>query len=609
MNPAPSDGARLCRFGPYDVDLRARELRKNGYKLKVHGTPFELLAALVERPGEVVTREELFKRLWPEGTFVDFDNNLNSAVKRLRDALGDNAEQPQYIETLPRLGYRFVAAVEEVAPLPAPAPEGQSASPVPHFAGRITGHEPRWSAGTAVAVIAVLAVAGVIGWKWFGTRASAGRETLLVLPFHLPESQQENPLGLAVADSLICQLRGTPNLSVLPLSAGYPYRRLGGDARVAGRQAGATLVLTGSAARLGSQVQVQANLIRAADGERLWGHAITFAEESFPHAQAAIPAALLRELGGGEAANNGRAGCPGPGTSLAAYENYHEGKYQLALRTSAGISRAMDSFELAMGKDSQFVPARTGLAVACAFDLQKWPQAEQLAQEALQLDARSSEAHAVLGFIRMFWQRDWERARREFQQAVDLDPQNATARHWYGLYFLAQSKGGEAKAELDTALKLDPFSPAVHTDMGELRILAGHLDEAMSSCNQALAIDPDFLNAHICVYRIHLHRRRAAEARAKLREIQERFDRNIVFAMESNVLAEEAALQGRESEALHWLEEAYKVNSLSVVYAGSNPAFANLLKYPRYRDLLRKLALRHSPAPSPSGNHAASQRK
>lgn len=591
------NGTCFLRFESFEVNLHDREVRKHGLRLKVHGASFEVLRALLERPGHVVTRDELRERLWPDGTFVDYDNSLNSTVNRLREALNDSAEKPRYIETLPRLGYRFIALVEAAAEVVDTPPRLAAAPSIPDE--RFVPHPPagadrvlhqRWAALLAFACLGGLALYFALGPGAAPASQPTATPTLAVIPLQ-PAPGGNHGLGLLIAEDLIRQLARDPAIKVLPLSAGYRYVEHPEQIPQAGKVLGA-LVLAGTAIEDAGQVHLQLHLSGTETTPNpTWSRSLSLPKADLFRATGTLAEELRRHLHGRDHA----AAVPLPAierpATLEAYEDLLEGTYQLEQRTSSGISRAMDVFELAIRKDPNFAAPYAGLATAQSFDLNKWRDAERNARRALQLHPQSSEARTALGFIRLFWQRDWPGARDEFKTAIDLDPRNATAHHWYALYFAAQALFNQALTEIEEARRLNPYSPAILADLGHILILALRHDQAAEACRQALALAPEFLNAHACLYKVYRQTGKIGQATAKRAEIRNRLGRQLLEYPESYELAEDLALDGQIEDSMRMLERAYARSEPSIVFARANPVFRKLRDHPRYRALLKKLSL------------------
>ena len=597
--------AQIFRFGPFELNLRTQELRKHGVRIKLHRASVEVLAALLERPGDVVTREELRGRLWPADLHIEYDDSLNSTVSRLRDALGDSLEEPRYIQTVPRVGYRFVATVEvlalptsavasspEISPPQTARPSGASLHVSQAAQPGAMAKLPRWRTAALVVVAGVLLTGGYFGWREATNPAPGPTEpvALAVLPFYLPEAKEEQILGQVMADDLIHQLSRTTSITVRPSSATYRIKSTDADSAT-GQQLGATMIVRGESRRIGERFRTTVRMVRARDGATMWSENFEGGDEDFFETQDRIALRVAKAVDSHSDGASTERTASRATRSVAAYGNYLEALAAWNQRNSQGIYQSIDQFELAIAKDPNFALAYAGLASAYAFDLRKWQQAEVAARRALEIDPQLGEAHAALGFIRMYWQRDWESARREFQQAIDLSPRYATAHQWYALFFAAHMFFAEAVAEMRKALELDPYSPAIQADAGHLYYLSGDHKKAIEHCRKALQLEADFINAHICLYKIYRQAGMKSEAAEKLAEIRQRLGREYIEFPSGTWLAEDLAIAGRKREALRLLEQAHTRSELLLVFLKAEPAFRNLTTEPAFADLCRRLAL------------------
>ncbi len=409
------------RFAAFAVDLQAGELRKHGVKIRLQKQPFQMLSELLERPGEVVTREELQKKLWSGGTFVDFEHSLATALKKLRRALGDSAVHPQFIETLARRGYRFIATLQE--------------------------------------------------------KPQAGKPILAVLPFeNLTGNAREEYLSDGMTEEMIARLgRLYPQrLGVIAMASAIRYKNTNQDIDQIGRELGADYVLKGSLRRAGDRVRVSVELIRVKDRTHLWA-------DRFEGARAnvlAIHGEVARRIAGSlrvESPPAQRAAMAGASaTNPEAHGAFLKGRYGLNKGTAAGVKKAIEHFAEATSKDSGYAVAYAGLAVA--LDLadhfrvlsgqQAFPRAKAAAIRALELNPLLPEAHNALAFARHSFDWDWAGAEQIYQRAIELNPNFATARHWHGFYLGMLGRVDEALAEMRRAQRLNPLSLIIRTHLG-----------------------------------------------------------------------------------------------------------------------------------------------
>ncbi|HEY7616374.1 MAG TPA: winged helix-turn-helix domain-containing protein, partial [Terriglobales bacterium] len=441
------------RFGLYEVDLKAWELRKQGLKIKLQAQPFGVLAMLLERPGEIISREELRQKLWPADVFVDFDQALNKAVNKLRDALGDAAENPRFIETVPKRGYRFIAPIMKVR-------DGQDAAASSPSPGR-----GKWKyRTTAVASVVVLAIATCIAWIW--ARRSNTVYPLAVLPLSNSSSDANlDYLGDGITESIINNLSQLERLKVMARSTVFHYKGKPTDPRTIGRELGVRAVLTGRVYQLGDKVMVDTELIDVADGSRLWGaqynrklsDLITLQEDIAVQ----ITSTLQMKLTGEQRRLLARRAT----ANSDAYQLYLRGRYYFNKRSETGFLKAAEYFQQAIALDSNYALAYTGLADCyglLGYDSypprEYFPKAQAMVSKALEIDGQLAEAHTSQAMIKALYERDWAGAESEFRRAIALNSGYSTAHHWYGIHLEAMGRFEEARKELRRALELDPLS-------------------------------------------------------------------------------------------------------------------------------------------------------
>jgi len=479
------------RFGTFEVDLATGELRRNGVKRKIQEQPFRVLAMLLDHPGEVVTREALRERLWPADTFVDFEHGLNTAIRKLRRALDEAAENPRYVETLARRGYRFIAPVTVEASEVTGTPEPVPGQPQP---------AKRWSWSPVVGAILTLAVAAIVVWTSRAARHDAAAPPaamdrsaqLAVLPMRvLTEGENSTLMGIGIADAILTRLANVRSISIRPTSAILPFAAGGVDAADAGRRLNVEHVLTGTVQRLGDVYRFNMQMLRVSDGAPEWGQQIDvrrsdlFALEDQVSAQ--VVAALQLRLSAVERERLSRRYTD----NLAAYEQYQEGRALLANYTDANLREAMERFQRALAIDPSYVLAEAGLAIAAGIfsvrfayerEALDWGrQAEEYAQRALARDPNLAEAHLALASAAgtLYRNFDWPVAVREARTALAMNPSldlahSAIARAYYHVGLFDESRAESDAAEqriAGTNLEVTRVRLANH-------LFAGHFEEA-----------------------------------------------------------------------------------------------------------------------------------
>ena len=634
---SPTEVGRIIRFGAFELDVQSGELRKQGLKTRLPPQCFQVLLRLLERPNDVVTREELRQELWPADTFVDFEMGVSSAVKKLRDALGDSAESPRFVETLPRRGYRFIAPVERAA---------AGAREEPAAAGTAEAEEPRRPPRTRRGALAVttlvavtLAVSGVWGWRR-GRAAPAPIRSLAVLPFeNLTGNPEQDYFVDGVTESLTTNLAQLRALRVISRTSAMQYRhatkslpQIAGELTVDG-------VVEGAVARAGDRVRVTAQLIDARTDRHVWAKSYDRDLRDVLALQAevagAIAEAIQVEVRPDERRRLSRTAAVHPD----AYESYLKGRFYWGMRGRENLLRAAGYFQEAIAQDPAYAPAYSGLSdTHRMFDQdgapprECMPKAEAAARKALALDETLAEAHASLAGVLYRYHWDWSGAEKEFRRSLDLDPNYAEGHRAYAIYLLTMRRNEEALPEAQRAHGLSPVSPVIGVELGAALARLGRYDEATEQLRKTRELEPTFgrvdqtlalmyaqqgdLAKAIAVFderRARLGRPasaggpwlgylcgatgRSTEALAVLRALEERSRQQYVTPQQ---LAIVHLGLGHKEEAFTLLEKAYEQRAIEGL-GFSGPLFDLLHDDARYRDLLGRMGLGEAYFPKRSG--------
>ena len=499
----------LLRFGLYELDSDSGELRKGGLQIKLQPRPFRLLVLLARRAGEVVTREEIKQAIWEPGTFVDFEQGLNSSIRYIRAALNDDPDAPRYIETIPRRGYRFIAPVEgrprEQSAAPG-LPAEEMASPRPRRGGRFVAFA---LAAGLTAVVAAAAWLGISHWRAPAPPPS-GRILLVILPFkNLSGDPGQQYLSDGLTEEMITQVgRMSPRrLGVIARTSAMRYAGTKQSAREIGRELGVQYLLEGSVRREGPRVRINAKLIRAADQSQLWGEAF---EGDFANLLAiqndvarSIARSLALELLPGRREAVARAST----SSSEAYDAYLQGLFAWNQRTSAGLADGVRFFELAIEKDPDFALAHASLAQALMTladyrmvrTREVAPRVNASLDRALSIDPLLPEAHASKAIAQAFFDWEFAAAEKNIQRALEINPSYATARHWYSYYLRAMGRFDEAIAESQRALQIDPHSAVIRYGLAMHHYYRRDFDSAMREAGVILQRDPSFYTAWLVI--------------------------------------------------------------------------------------------------------------
>jgi len=549
---ATADHGRL-RFGIFEADLQTGELRKRGARVRIQGQPFQVLTVLLTRPGELVTREELQRTVWAADTFVDFDHGLNKSINKIREALGDSAESPRFVETVARRGYRFIADVA-VVDLESAAPDAEIVVDTPNASTQQSAHRATIAAGVALALASAIGV----GWLVQSRARPATLHSLAVLPLeNLSGDASQEYFADGMTEQLIASLGQISALRVISRTSVMGYKGARKPLPQIAHELNVDAVIEGSIARSGGRVRITAQLIDAAADKHLWAKsydgdlrdalalqsrvAREIADEIRVTVRPTELAALRRNAGA---------------VNSDAYEAYLKGRYFWNKRTADGLTRARQYFDEAIARAPDYAPAYSGLADTYAL-LGDWqygvmtskealPAAKAAAVKALALDNSLGEAHTSLGYVLSGFDWDWPSAEKEFRQAIDLTPGYATAHHWYAWHLSLMGRHAEAIAEMNKARALDPLSLIINADLAEVLLLAHSYDESVRQSRKTIDIDPAFALAHNQLAEAYLQQHLREQAIAEFQKAVQLSDGSAICTAN---LARAYAASDRRSEA------------------------------------------------------------
>jgi TolB-like protein/DNA-binding winged helix-turn-helix (wHTH) protein/Tfp pilus assembly protein PilF len=562
-----ADPHRILCFGSFEVDIVSGELRRQGRKIRLQDQPFRLLVLLLERAGEVVTREDVREKLWPADTYVDFDHSLNTAVRKLREALGDSAETPRYVETLARRGYRFIAPVaERPTAQVARSANADVASDLPSPAER-----PSTSARRLLipAIVVVICAASLVAY-WVvprpGSTTQSGRRlTLAVLPFdNLTGDADQEYLSDGLTEEMITQLgRLEPErLRVLARSSTWKYKRADRDIGQLRRELGADYILEGSLRRAGEHVRVTAQLVQVDDQSQVWAETYERDFRDVLILQSEVAETVARTIAVTLTPDAQARLARARPVSAEAYQDYLRGRFFWYRRTEASLRKALGYFQKAIAADPGYAPAYSGLA-DCYSSLgassvvgglpprQAMPEAKAAALKALQIDGTLAEAHASLAQVHLLYEWDLPACEREFRRALELDPNYSAAHHWYSHCLLALGRTEESLAESKRALELEPLQLVVGIHLGWHYFYSRQYDQAIEQFRKTLELDPTFPQTQRYAAWAYLQKGMHSEAIAALRTALSSLGRNPEIEGE---LGHALAVAGRRAEALAMLE-------------------------------------------------------
>ena len=592
------DPSKRLRFGVFEVDLRTGELTKRGSRLRLQEQPFRVLAMLLERPGRLVTRDELHSMLWSQ-TVVDFDHGLNKAISKIREVLRDSVESPRFIETVARRGYRFLA---DVAVIDDPD-------------GRVRA---LWPAGVSPIIDPL-------------RRTPRRIRSLAVLPLeNISGDASQDYFADGMMDELITHLAQISSLRVISRTSAMSYKNVRKPLPQIARELNVEAVVEGTVLRFGQRVQIRVQLIDAPADKHIWAESY---EEDIRDTLAlqntlarAIVEQIKAKLNRQErvALKNSKAVNP------SAYEAYLKGRYFWNKRTGDSLRRAIAYFSESIAKDRSYAEPYSGLADAYALagDWQygilspkdAFPKAKEVATKALTLDEKLGEAHTSLAFaLDLGW--EWKAAEQEYKRAIALNPGYATAHHWYAWHLIVMGRHIEALAELRKAERLDPLSLIINTDLADALCIARLYDESIRQSRKALELDANFALAHyqlgqafeqkhlhdesIAAFRraIELSRDNAALASGLVHAYAVSGRKQDAIKMAEDLATTPSRLSSTDAniasiyvglddkhQAMNWLEKAYQTRFNPSILL--RPAFDSLRPNVQFQDLLCRIGIR-----------------
>lgn len=641
-------GDALVRFGAFEVNLRTGEIRKHGIRIKLRGHPQAILAMLLDSPGEIVTRERIREKLWPADTFVDFEHSVNTAVKTLRQALGDSAETPEFIETVPRVGYRFIAEThgngaelgstrELQASVADQLPPAEPASAARRFT---SPRYIRWLAPAAVLILlAALAIAANFWLRLpkVGTDPAA-RVMIAVMPFeNMTGDVGQEYFSDGLTEEMISQLGSSDpqRIGVIARTSVMQYKHSQASSTEIGRALGVRYLLEGSVRRDASRVRITAKMIQAQDQTQLWSREYDRDVSSL----LALQTEIAREIADEIQATLGRktrAASVAAAQSVAApavYEShdlYLRGLYFWNKRTMEGFGQAADYFQQAIAKDNSNARAYAGLANSYALMASyglapaggMMEKARAAALRALELDEKLPEAHTSLAFIVESYDWDWPAAEREYQRAIQLDPSYATAHQWYAECLTFQGRFDEALAESAKARQLDPLSLIISADHAAILYFSRQFPAAIEEFQSILKMEPGYARANLVIYAYtesgryadalaHINAQKQygdiwsqsaqayvygrsgdqGKARSLLRAFERADSRSQQFPMISATIVPAYLGVGEKQKALDWLDRLCEQHYTVTMTLKVDPALDSLRDDPRFQQILRKVHL------------------
>jgi len=636
------------RFGDdFELDPHSQKLCRAGRVLKLERIPTEILLLLIDSKGELVTRDQIISRVWGEGVFLDTDNSINGAIRKIRQVLKDDPEQPRFIQTITGKGYCFIAPV--VAAVVAPVtgftePSAVAEAPLSPVredsAAPFSRPQLRLIGISIVATVIVLIAAWGAYLRWFESRVpplqSSGRTMLAVLPFeNLTGDAGQEYFSDGMTEEMITQLGSSDpeHMGVIARTSVMHYKHGEEKLPQIAHELGVQYVLEGSVRRDADRVRITAQLIQMKDQTHLWAREYDREAKDVLVLQNEIAREISGEiqtaLGEGKRERKPIAPVSQPTLSPEAFEAYNlylKGQYFWNKRTVEGLREAIGYFQQAAEKDPNYARAYAGLADSYALigmytgtpATESAPQARAAALRALQLDDNLPEAHTALALIVQNHDYDWQTAEKEFKRAIELNPNYATGHHWYAEHLAWLGRFDEALRESERARQLDPLSLIIAADNGAILYYSRQYDRAIAQINAVRELDPGFPRASV-IFQAYVQKGMFAEAEAYLEKCPDDIpwcvsNRAYTYGLAGKQAQAEKGLRkllawnqresidpivivpayigmGDNDQAIAWLEKAFAQHSNGLTGLKVDPLYDPLRGDPRFQDLLRRVGL------------------
>jgi len=628
--PAPAPAARALRFDTFELDLRAGELHKRGVKLRLQGQPLQVLTILLRSAGNLVTREELSSQLWPADTFVDFDHSLHNAIGRIREVLGDSAETPRYIETLPRRGYRFIAPVEEVQ---APRISEANGNKTPEGVAVAPPTARRVALAITLSFCAAIGLTAWAAWRHFYVKSPVPSiRSLAVLPMqNLSGDAAQEYFADGMTEQLITDLAKVGSLRVISRTSVMRYKGTKKGLPEIARELNVDGIVEGSVMRSGNRVRITAQLLHAPTDKHLWAEAYERDLGDVIGLQNEVAQAIAQQvraqLTPQQQARLRSARLVNP----EAYEAYLKGRYYLSNQFTMvkPLNMAKGYFEESIRKDPGFALAYSGLAdsyVYLAFyghgqsPDRAYSSAKEALHKALELDDSIGETHDTLGLLSWRFEWNWDAAEREFNHAIALAPSYSCAHEDRAVYLSFIGRRADALAEIAQSNELDPGPSSAMTESAAYYQLrdyqslveasrrgmvsspnewtehynlgvgyegTGKLLEAISEYQKAIEISNGDHDATASLAHAFAAIGRRAEAEKILHDFERKSKSGYVSPY---MIATIYAGLGERDKAFEFLERAYQERSLDISWhLKADLRIDNLRSDPRFQDLVRRV--------------------
>jgi TolB-like protein/DNA-binding winged helix-turn-helix (wHTH) protein/Flp pilus assembly protein TadD len=638
----PAKTQDSLKFGDdFELDYAAGQLRRGGRPLKVERIPMEVLSLLVQQRGHLVSREELVEKVWGKDVFLDTDNSINGAIRKIRQVLKDDPEQPRFIQTITGKGYRFIAPVMAPAVAPIAGPQGQSEAAkfeAPPASGR--ERSALWLSRPRILLIgaaATLLVAAFVYLRHFEFHPQApqpdGRIMLAVLPFdNLTGDTGQEYFSDGMTEEMITQLGSLDpdQMGVIARTSVMHYKHSPEPFQQIANELGVQYVLEGSVRRDADRIRITAQLIQVRDQTHLWARQYDRETRDLLVLQSEIAREISAEIQRALGEHRPVAPILQPTLSPQAFEAYNfylKGMYFWNKRTVDGFQEAIGYFQQAVDKDPGYARAYAGLAATYALigNYSGTPttefavKARAAAQQALKLDDKLPEAHAALALIVQNHDYGWQTADQEFKRAIELNPNYATGHHWYAEHLAWLGRFDEALRESERARQLDPFSLIIATDHAAILYYSRQYDQAIAQFTAVRELDPGFPRTSM-IFAAYVQKGMFAEAEADIEKHmpgdnpwhwsslaytygragqKEKAEQELIKLLDLNrrqpvdpmVVASAYIGAGDNHQAILWMEKAYAQHSHGLTGLKADPAYDPLRADPEFQNLLQRVGL------------------
>lgn len=634
MPPVTSSG-QVMRFAVFELDVRSGELRKRGVRLPVQGLPLQVLAILLQHAGQVVTRDELSKQLWPADTFVDFDHSLHNAIARLREALGDSSTSPRFIETLPRRGYRFIGEVEAQAAAGTVGRDSDEKTRDVSLSGSLIKRHSSLVAALAAALV-ILGLASSAYVKLLHHKQVSRIHSLAVLPMeNLTGDPDQEYFADGMTDELITSLAKISALRIISRTSVMQYKKARKPLPEIARELNVDAIVEGTVTRSGNHLRITAQLIDGLREGHLWaenydrelGDAVTLQNQ--------IATAIADEIRAKLTPAERERLAASHSVDPAAYELYLKGRYFWVKRNRETFDRAMSYFQQAIDRDPNYAAPYSGLAdcyvlFGSSFDVGGRPPSEvqskarAAALKALELDSFLADAHSSLAYVKLNYDWDWLGAEAEFKRALELNPGYSHGHHWYAHLLLSTGREGQALAESHRALELDPLSPIINLHLGWHYLYTKQYDQALEQLTKTLELDANYALAHWYRGLVYEQKQMYPEALRELATAKNllpgnmaiRSDVGHVYAVSGDADQAEKVIADlrqesqrlyvnsyelaliyvglrKDDQAFEWLNKAFAERSDQMIYLNVDPRLDSIRSDSRFADLVRRVGIPH----------------